>query len=78
MENVFDNYILYDTFGVIDKVVIVLSNTIESNPDIYNSESVNVRMWAATYILPICECNAMQILQVIANGNNILLRLVAL
>ena len=44
----------------------------------YNSESVNVRMWAATYILPICECNAMQILQVIANGNNILLRLVAL
>ena len=76
MENVFDNYILYDTFGVIYKVVI--QTQLNQIPDIYNSESVNVRMWAATYILPICECNAMQILQVIANGNNILLRLVAL
>ena len=35
------------------------------------SESVGVRMWAATYLLPIFERNARQILQTIASDNNI-------
>lgn len=47
------------------------TNSIKQLSKLLDSESVGVRMWAATYLLPIFERNAMQILQSIASGNNI-------
>lgn len=47
------------------------TNSLKQLSKLLDSESVGARMWAATYLLPIVECNAMQILQSIASGNNI-------
>ncbi|KGF42597.1 MULTISPECIES: DUF2019 domain-containing protein [Prevotellaceae] len=47
------------------------TNSLKHLSKLLDSESVGVRMWAATYLLPIFERNAMQILQSIASGNNI-------
>ena len=47
------------------------TNSIKQLSKLLDSESVGVRIWAATYLLPIFERNAMQILQSIASGNNI-------
>ena len=47
------------------------TNSLKQLSKLLDSESVGVRMWTATYLLPIFERNAMQILQSIASGNNI-------
>lgn len=47
------------------------TNSLKLLSKLLYSESVGARMWAATYLLPVFERNAMQILQTIANGNNI-------
>ena len=47
------------------------TNSIEQLSKLLNNESVGARMWAATYLLPISEHDAMQTLQKIANGNGI-------
>ena len=47
------------------------TNNLKQLSKLLYSESIGVRMWAATYLLPVFEHNAMQILQSIASGNNI-------
>ena len=47
------------------------TNSLKQLSKLLYSESVGARMWAATYLLPIFERNAMQILQSIASSNNI-------
>lgn len=61
------------SYQVIAKSVRYLkeTNNLRQLSKLLDSESVGVRMWAATYLLPIFERNAMQILQSIASGDNI-------
>uniref|UniRef100_A0AB33JHI9 DUF2019 domain-containing protein n=1 Tax=Prevotella sp. GTC17262 TaxID=3236797 RepID=A0AB33JHI9_9BACT len=47
------------------------TNSLKPLSKLLDSESVGARMWAATYLLPVFERNAVQILQTIASGNNI-------
>lgn len=47
------------------------TNNLELLSELLKSEYVGVRMWAATYLLPVCEHEAIHILQAIADGDNI-------
>uniref|UniRef100_A0AB33JD97 DUF2019 domain-containing protein n=1 Tax=Prevotella sp. GTC17260 TaxID=3236796 RepID=A0AB33JD97_9BACT len=61
------------SYQAIDKSTRYLkeTNSLKLLSKLLDSESVGARMWAATYLLPVFERNAVQILQTIASGNNI-------
>jgi len=60
-------------YAVIAKVVVFLKeyDSIEKLTSFLNHKSVGVRMWAARYLLPVVEVEALRILKQIASGTGI-------
>jgi hypothetical protein len=60
-------------YAVIAKVIIFLKNNncIYKLSDFLSHRSVGVRMWAATYLLPIQETEGLRVLKQIASGTGI-------
>jgi len=60
-------------YAIIAKVVLFLKeqNEIQQLSTLLNSDSVGVRGWAATYLLPIKEREAIRVLEQIARGAGI-------